>query len=139
MPTWLIKPLIYLGMAAALYGAGRFHQYRSDLKDQAEAKLTESESARLRERAAQVTHQRIADEKEAATRRLAADHVAALASLRNRPPSRLPAAASPACNGASPASLATEDAAVAVGFAVEFDQLREDYAACLQHLQPVTP
>lgn len=127
--------LAALGLLAGSYGTGRWHQYRSDLKDQAEAKFTESESARLRERAAQVTAQRIADEKEAALRNLASQHVAALASLRNRAPGRMPAAASPACNGASPASLAAPDASVAIGFAVEFDQLREDYAACVGHLK----
>lgn len=132
--TLLFNPWAWLAaivMLGGSYGTGRWHQHRSDLKAQAEAKFTASESARLRERAAQVNAQRIADEKEVALRQLAAQHAAALASLRNRPPSRLPAAASPTCDGASPASLASSDASVVVGFAVEFDQLRADYAACL--------
>lgn len=132
--TLLFNPwawLVTIALLAGSYGSGRWHQYRSNLKAQAEAKFTASESARLRERAAQVSVQRIQDEKDATYRQVSADLHRALERLRDRTPSRLPAAASPACNGASPASLAAEDASVAIGFAVEFDQLRADYAACL--------
>lgn len=62
--------------------------------------------------------------------RVAAERDSAVASLRNRPAQRLPAASQPACAGASPAALAAPDAAVALGFAADHDKLRADYIEC---------
>lgn len=136
----LLNPWVWLAalaMLAGSYGTGRFHQYRSDLKDQAEAKFTESESARLRERAAQVTAQRISDEKEARLRRVARERDVALAGLRNRP-GRLPEPARASCNGGTGAQLSRDDAEFLVRFASERDEVAAQLSACQSWIRAVT-
>lgn len=123
--TWLVA----IALLASSYAGGRWHQYRHDIKAQAEAKFTESETARLRERAAQVTAQRIADEETAAHRRIVGRLTADLASLRNRP-DRLPEASRSACSGATGAELSRRDAEFLTGLAARADDLRAALDAC---------
>lgn len=132
MWTLLLNPyawLVTLALLTSSYAGGRWHQYRHDLKAQAEAKFTESENARLRERSLQASHQRIADEKEAANRKRVARLTFELERLRNRP-DRLPEASRPACSGATGAELSGRDAAFLVRLASRADELREALDAC---------
>lgn len=78
------------------------------------------------------------DAKDDELRRVGIERDAAIASLRNRPANRLPAAASPACAGASPASLSQSDAGVALGLAAAADQLRAEYQACRSWIEAVS-
>ncbi len=121
--------LVTIALLVSSYAGGRWHQYRYDLKAQAEAKFTESETARLRERAAQLTAQRIADEKEDAHRRIVGQLTADLAGLRNRP-DRLPEASRPACAGTTGRELSRRDAEFLTGLAARADTLRAALAAC---------
>jgi hypothetical protein len=130
--------LVALGVLAGAYGTGRWHQYRSDLKDQAEAKLTESESARLRERAQQIDTSRIRDEKDAEIRHVASERDAALAaSMRDRR-ARLSEAARAACAGSTGRELSDRDAAAFIGLAARADTIRAELDAC-QKREAVTP
>lgn len=131
---WLLrfwKPIAVLALVAVAYGSGRLHQYRSDLKDQAEAKLTESESARLRERAAQVTAQRIDDEKDAKNRDRVDRLAAELERVRRRA-DRLPEAARAACAGATGAELAAPDGGFLARYGAFARSLQLELDACQQ-------
>jgi hypothetical protein len=130
----MLNPYVWLAVLALLagsYGTGRWHQYRSDLKDQAEAKFTESESARLRERAAQVSAQRIADEKEAANRDRVGRLAAELERMRKRA-DRLPEASRAACAGATGAELAAPDGGFLARYGAYARSIQLELEACQQ-------
>lgn len=138
--TLLFNPWAWLAAIALLagsYGSGRWHQYRSDLKAQAEAKLTESESARLRERAAQVNTQRITDAKETANRDRVARLAAELERMRKRP-DRLPEPARAACAGSTGAELAAPDGGFLARYGAYARSIQLELEACQQR-EAVTP
>jgi len=140
MAIGLLNPwvwLVTLALLAGTYVKGRFDQSRADTRAQAEAKFTESESARLRERAAQVNAQRIADEKEAKSRRRIAQLSADLAGLRNRA-DRLPEPARAACSGATGAELSRRDSEFLTRLGSRGDDLRDALDACQQR-EAVSP
>jgi hypothetical protein len=122
---WLVALVTLLGA----YGGGRWHQYRSDMKDVAASALSQSEGARLRERSMQVTAQRIADENASALRRVAGQRDAAFERLRDRP-DRLPEPARAACAGTDGRQLSRPDAEFLVGLAARADTLRAALDAC---------
>ncbi len=138
--TLLFNPwawLVAIAMLAGSYGSGRWHQYRSDIKAQAEARFAESENARLRERAAQVNAQRNSDAEKAKYRLVAGERDALLVSVRNRP-SRVSEPAGPSCTGATGAQLYRDDAEFLVREAARADELRASLDACQQR-EAVTP
>lgn len=137
-PSWMTFGGSVL-LAFTLGGAGGFFKGISHEHDKAQRALLKStQHAREVEADWQVNTQAQQELHDEELRRIAAQHVRDLAGLRNRSPERMPAAAAVACNGASPASIAAPDAAVALGFAAEFDELRSDYAACRGWVETVT-
>lgn len=92
------------------------------------------QDARTKEQEWAIIYQETTHAKDTELRSVAAERDRALASLRNRPRDRLPETPA-SCAGASPASLASEDAAVVIGFAAEFDELRANYADCKVKLE----
>lgn len=119
-----------IALAAALAWGGVQTLRLSELKRQnAEALAKATQQARDKEEAWQ-SDAAVADgvhDEEIA--RINREHVAALRGLRNRAAARLPKTPA-ACAGASPASLAAPDSAVALGWGAEFDSLRTEYIKC---------
>lgn len=122
----------------------RLHTAETDLaKQQASYAKAEADAvvkARETERDWQTNVDALTEVHQDEVTRIAAARDAALLGLRNstRAASRMPAASGASCAGASPASLATSDASVVVGYAAEFDQLRADYATCRAYVETVT-
>lgn len=146
--AWLQRYALYLSLAVATvgWGAAGVQTVRlawaqaANEKSAGEAATRVAEAtqaAREKEFQWAVILKETADVKESQLRTVAGERDAALASLRNRPRNRLPSAATPACNGASPAAIDAEDAEVAVGFANEFDRLRVVYADCKSKLEAI--
>jgi hypothetical protein len=136
----LLDPRFWLAAVLALlaaYAGGRWHQYKADQKDIAASALTQSETARLRERSMQVTQQRIQDEQAARLRSIDARLAAALQRLRDRP-GRLPEPARAACAGATGAELSGPDGSFLAGEAARADVLRAALDAC-QRREAVKP
>jgi len=125
-----------LTLAAAGWAACGVQTLRlSSLKlKNAEALAEAQTKARAKEHEWGLIYKETTDAKETALRDVAGERDRAIASLRNRPRDRLPETPA-SCSGASPAALASEDAAVAIGFAVEFDTLRANYADCKVKLE----
>jgi hypothetical protein len=136
--------LIALALSAAGILGGYLwikHQGKAECEQaQQAAVLKATEAAREREaqwqQDAKVIDEVRADENRKADAALAA----ANQRLRDehRAIARLPAAASESCAGASPASLSTADATVALGIAAACDKLRADYAAARAWIEAVT-
>jgi len=125
-----------LTLAAAGWAATGIQTLRlSSLKlKNAEALAEAQTKARAKEHEWGLIYKETTDAKETELRSLASERDRAIASLRNRARDRLPQTPA-SCSGASPAALASEDAAVAIGFAVEFDTLRANYADCKVKLE----
>jgi len=128
--TWLIA----LALLAGSYGTGRWQQYQSDQKAQTALLLKATQEAREKEQKWSVIYKETTDAKETELRSIALERDAALRSLRNRPRERLPQTPS-SCAGASPTALASSDSEVAIGWGVEFDTLRANYADCKAKLE----
>lgn len=136
----LLDPRFWLAailVVAGAYGVGRWHQHKADAASIAADALTQSETARLRERAAQANHQRIQDGKDAKLRAAASDRNGLLRELRDRP-DRLPDEARAACPGTSGRELSRGDAEVLVGIAERAERYRILLDACQQR-EAVTP
>lgn len=78
------------------------------------------------------------DAKDTELRRVATERDAAVAGLRNRPPNRLPAAASPACAGGTGLQLSRPDAVAFAGFAADAEGVVAELSACKAWIEAVT-
>lgn len=101
------------------------------------ADIAASEKARQREQEWGLIVREIDDAKQTAMQSVSAERDAALASLRNRAPSRMPSAATASCAGASPAQLSRPDAEVAIWIGSDADELRANYAACKSYVERI--
>lgn len=126
-------------LAFALGGVGGFFKGISHEKDKEAVRLARAvDVARQKEANWQSDAQVIEEVHQDEIDRLSASLAAARAGLRNRPANRVPAAAGPSCDGASPAALSAEDAGVALGLAAEADRLRADLEAYKAWAKTVT-
>lgn len=138
----LLNPWVWLlgfGMLLGAYGTGRWQQYQSDEKTAKATQLDLTNAARQQEQNWQINTEALQEVKDEELRKVGAQRDAALASLRQRAQQRLPDAAQASCAGASPAALAAPDAAVALGYAAEFDALRAEYSTCRSWAQTLKP
>jgi hypothetical protein len=99
-------------------------------------RLQAVEKARERETALQQQIEVNDEQHKTELDRIAAARDAALRRLRERP-ERVPAAATPACDGASGAQLSRPDAGFLTGEAARADQLRADLDACYGWVEAV--
>jgi hypothetical protein len=131
---YLTAGLAFLALTGFFYGGIQTYRLQALKLKNAEAFSKAQQAARDKEADWQIIYQETTHAKDTELRSVAAERDRALASLRNRPRDRLPETPA-SCAGSSPAALAAEDAAVVIGFAAEFDELRANYADCKVKLE----
>lgn len=123
----LVLGLFMSGMGYGTHRANNRHEL---------LRLQAVEKAREREASLQEQIEVNDEQHKAELGRVAAARDAALRRLRDRP-ERLPAASTPACNGATGAQLSRPDAEFLTGEAARADQLRADLDACYGWVEAV--
>ena len=146
MPPYLLAMLIgaalggaTLGGAAAWKTTSLHYQHQIDeaaLAAQAAA-LKQTADILAKERAWAREIKGSTDAKEAELRRVGTERDAAVASLRNRAPNRLPAATAAACAGGTGLQLSRPDAIAFTGLAADAEGVVAELSACKAWIEAV--